>query len=116
MVLADGIIDAREMEALHKIGTEEFGLSNEEMTRAIQEQGTSFDMPQTQEGKIKFLHHLCTIAWADGEIDETERVMAKKYAVRMGFKEDNADAIVDFMLNEVQNNVSASEVVKKILN
>lgn len=37
MILADGIIDAREMETLYRIGREEYGISQKEIDLAIKE-------------------------------------------------------------------------------
>lgn len=114
MILADGVIDAREMKTLYKIGMEDYGLSTEEINSAVQEQGTSFKFPTTIEGKVKFLYHMCVIAWADGVIDETEKNMVQKYAIRMGFDENNAEQIADYLLQQVKDNVCVDDIIAEI--
>lgn len=56
MILADGIIDAREMETLYRIGREEYGISQKEIDLAIKESGTPFHCPEDLPGKISFLY------------------------------------------------------------
>ena len=56
MVLADGIIDARELETLYRIGTEQYGLTQEEITATVRDAGTSFIMPTELSDKIRFLY------------------------------------------------------------
>lgn len=114
MVLADGIIEAKELETLYRIGTESYGLSPEEITQAIKESGTSFISPQTLEGKIHMLYDLCQIAWADGVIDDSEINLLKKYILKMGFIPENADEITSFMLESVQQGRSLSEILSQI--
>ncbi|MDE6498653.1 MAG: TerB family tellurite resistance protein [Muribaculaceae bacterium] len=114
MVLADGVIDANELQALYRIGTDGYGLSQKEIMDAISSSGTSFSIPDSLEGKITLLYDMAQIAWADGEIDSTERSLLEKYAVRCGFQEENAQAIADYMLQSVQDSHSVEEVINQI--
>ena len=70
MVLADGIAHPKEMETLYRIGVENYGLTNEQITKEIAEESFSTFIPQTPEDKIKLLYELALIAWADGVIEE----------------------------------------------
>ena len=63
MVLADGIIDAKELETLYKIGIEQYGLSQSEITATVRDAGSSFVMPNTLAGKIRFLYNMAQIAY-----------------------------------------------------
>ena len=85
MVLADGIIDARELETLYRIGTEQYGLTQEEITATVRDAGTSFIMPTELSDKIRFLYNMAQIAYADGEIDNTEIDLMKRYIRKMNF-------------------------------
>lgn len=114
MVLADGVIDANELQALYRIGTEGYGLSQKEIMDAISSAGTSYSMPDSLEGKITLLHDMAQIAWADGEIDSSERSLLEKYAVRCGFQEENAQGIADFLLQSVKDGQSAEDVLYQI--
>ena len=114
MILADGVIEAPELEALYKIGQSQYGLTQEQINQAIKEQGSSFVVPQSFESKIQFLYNLATIALSDGVIDETEIELMKKYVERIGFKKENAHEITDFMFGKVREGMSANDVVELI--
>lgn len=114
MVLADGIIEAKELETLYRIGTENYGLTLEQITQAIKESGTSFVSPQSLEDKIRTLYDMCQIAWADGVIDESEINLLKKYVVKMGFQPENANEITSFMLDRVKQGKNVTEILNEI--
>ena len=114
MVLADGIIEAKELEMLYRIGTENYGLTLEQITEAIKESGTSFVSPQSLEEKIQTLYDMCRIAWADDVIDESETNLLKKYILKMGFQTENADGIASFMLESVKQGKTVSEILSQI--
>lgn len=115
MILADGIIDPKEMETLYNIALTTYGLSPEEILQSVKEAGTSFDFPATTEGKVRLLYDMCLIAVADGVVDDSERKMLKDYTLRMGFDETNADGIVDFLLEEAKQKKDVKEVLTQIL-
>ena len=113
MILADGVIDARELETLYKIGTEQYGLTQTEITATIRNAGSSFIMPSTIAEKIRFLYNLAQIAYADNEIDKSERELLKRYISKMEFSEENIDSIADFLFESVKNNVSVDEIINQ---
>ena len=49
MVLADGIAHPKEMETLYRIGVENYGLTNEQITKEIAEESFSTFIPETPE-------------------------------------------------------------------
>ena len=114
MVLADGIIEAKELETLYRIGTENYGLTLEQITEAIKESGTSFISPQSLEDKIQTLYNMSRIAWADGVIDESEINLLKRYIIKMGFQTEHADEIASFMLESVKEGKSVPEILSQI--
>lgn len=114
MVLADGIIEAKELETLYRIGTENYGLTPEEITSAIKEAGTSFIAPQSLDEKVSLLYNMCQIAWADGVIDDSEVKLLHKYIIAMGFKPENAESISDFMFQSVKDGKTISEILNEI--
>lgn len=115
MVMADGIVSAKELETLYRIGRENYGLSTEEINKAIVSSGTSFLVPEEAEEKVRILYEMAEIAWADGDIDPTERNLLRRYATRLGFMEENAEAIADFMLQQVKEGKSFEEVKQAIV-
>ena len=54
---------------------------------------------------------MAQIAYADGEIDPSERELLKKYISRMGFIDENIEGIAEFLLDSVQKGLSYEEIV-----
>lgn len=116
MILADGVVDSRELETIYRIGRENYGLSAEDIMSTVRDSGTSFILPTSINEKIKLLYQMGEIAWADGEIEESETSLMRKYAFRMGFEEKNLDAIVKYILDKVEHKVPVSDVINEINN
>lgn len=115
MILADGVIDSRELETLYKIGTETYGLKPEEITEWVMDAGTSFVFPERFDDKIRFLYELAQIAWADGVLEDSEVQLIGNYAIRMGFEKENSKDITDYLLSSVKNNITFENVLNEIL-
>ncbi|MDE6049586.1 MAG: TerB family tellurite resistance protein [Paramuribaculum sp.] len=115
MILADGVIDARELETLYKIGIESYELTPEQISICVKSTGNSFNLPDKQEEKIQLMYELAQIAWADGILEESEVDLLKTYAQKMGFDEGNIDQIVDYLLNKAKEKVPFVNVLNEIL-
>lgn len=115
MILADGVIDARELETLYKIGTESYGLTPEQITNSVKYAGTSFIFPEKMEDKVRFLYEMAQIAWADEVLEDSEIKLIKSYAIRMGFDKRNTDEIVKYLLDKAKYNVAYADVLHEIL-
>jgi uncharacterized tellurite resistance protein B-like protein len=116
MVIADGVVEAKELETLYRIGRENYHLTSEEINKNVVTAGTSFVAPEKMEDRISILYEMAEIAWADGIIDDTEKSLLAKYAVRLGFQEENANDIAEYMLHQVKEGVTLAEVINQILN
>lgn len=114
MVLADGVIDDKELQAIYKIGTEDYGLRPEEILEAVSNNGSTYSVPDTLESKIKLLYDLAVIAWADGEIDPSEHKLLEKYVMHCGFISENASAIADYILESVKDELSITDILNQI--
>lgn len=114
MVLADGDVAPEEMEVLYRIGTEEYNVSLEEINVAIRDADTTFFIPETLDGKVRLLYHLAEIAWADGKIEESEKTLLKRYTDLFGFIEENQDALVDYMLEQVKEKVDLQSIINQL--
>ena len=114
MILADGIIDAKEMETLYEIASRNYGLTPEDVCQAVKEAGTTYYVPQTLAEKVSLLYDMCLIAIADGTVDDSERRMLQDYTRRMGFDEANIDRIIDYLLEQAQKKQSLKEVLNQI--
>lgn len=116
MAIADGILEAKELETLYRIGRESYELTPEEINSYVVSAGSSFVAPDKMEDRISILYELAEIAWADEVIDKTEKDLLSRYAIRLGFIEENADKIADFMLEQVKSGISKEVVINSILN
>ena len=115
MVIADGIVEAKELETLYRIGRESYKLSPEEINTYVVSAGSSFVAPDKMEDRISILYEMAEIAWADGVVDKTEKDLLSRYAIRLGFKDENADEIAEFMFQQVKEGISKNEVIDSIL-
>lgn len=114
MILADGIVDSRELETVYRIGRENYGLSAEEIMSTVRDSGTSFILPEAIEEKIELLYQMGEIAWADGDVEESEKTLMRRYASRMRFEDEHLDGIVSYILDKVKNKVPVGEVIKEV--
>ena len=116
MVMADGIVEAKELETLYRIGKENYELTEQEINEAIVSSGTSFIAPTSIKEKISILYEMSQIAWADGTIDDSEKNLLQKYAIRMGFKEENSQEIATFMLDQVKAETALETILSEFDN
>ena len=116
MVMADGVVEAKELETLYRIGRENYHLTAEEINKNVVSAGTSFVAPDKMEDRLSILYEMAEIAWADGAIDETEKSLLARYAIRLGFKEENAEGISEFMLQQVKDGITQNDVINQIMN
>ncbi|MCQ2278693.1 MAG: TerB family tellurite resistance protein [Bacteroidales bacterium] len=116
MVIADGLISPKELEFMYNLGREVYQLSEDEINKYIVSADVSFVVPETVEDKVRVLYQLAMVAWADQEIDIHERDLLKRYVIRYQFEEENADGIVDYLVDCAKNNATIESVLNDILN
>jgi uncharacterized tellurite resistance protein B-like protein len=114
MVLADGIVHPKEMETLYRIGLENYGLTEDEITEGVKSAVVSSVIPELPEEKIAVLYEMAVIAWADDELEESERNMLRRYAMMYGVNGESVDELVDFLLEKAQDNTDEKEVIKEL--
>ena len=113
MALSDTNFDPREAELLYKIGLEH-GLSKSAIDEIVVTSGLRPVIPQTLEDKVSYLYDLTRMAWADGVIEDEERMVLRKYIIRFGFENDNANNIVDYLLDCVKNGKTIEQIRKDL--
>lgn len=116
MVIADGLVSPKELEFMYNLGREVYHLTEDEINKYIVSADVSFVIPETVEDKVRVLYQLAMVAWADQDIDAHERDLLKRYVLRYQFEEENADGIVDYLIDRVKNNASIESVLNDILN
>ena len=114
MVVADGIVDPKELETIYRIGRESYGLSEEEINKAVVGAGTTYVIPDSPEERMRILYEMAIIAWADGKIEDSEHKMLRDYALRYGVVEENVMAFIDYLLEKAHNNMSVEEIMNEL--
>ncbi|MBR1687949.1 MAG: TerB family tellurite resistance protein [Prevotella sp.] len=114
MVTADGIVHPKELETLYRIGTETYGLTQDEMTDCVKSSGISSVIPELPEERVGMLYQMALIAWADGELETSERNLLRRYAVLYGVNDEDIDELVDFLLQRAKDNVKEADVIKEL--
>ncbi len=115
MVLADGVIDQRELETLYRIGIENYGFTPEQIAACIHDSGTSFILPTRLEEKISLLYQMAIISVCDDDVDDAEISVFNRYALKMGFKEENLAGMREFLYGQARDKVPQEIVVDTIL-
>lgn len=114
MVMADGIVHPKEMETLYRIGTETYGLTLEEMNEGVKSSGVSSVIPDLPEERIGMLYQMAILAWADGELEDSERDMLRRYALKYGVNGASIDELVDFLLEKAKVETKEEDVIKEL--
>lgn len=114
MIVADGIVDPKELETIYRIGRENYGLSEDEINKAVVGAGTTYVVPDSPEERIRLLYEMAIIAWADGKIEDSERKMLRDYALRYGVIEENVIAFIDYLLEKAHNNMNVEEIMNEL--
>lgn len=116
MIVADQDVSTLELTELYRIGKEHYGLSDKEINFAITTDGTGFYNPEKMEDKIRYLYELALIASADGKIENEEKLLLEKYALKFDFLEENIDSIIDFLLNNAMQKNTPEKVLNMLNN
>jgi uncharacterized tellurite resistance protein B-like protein len=117
MVLADGEVHPKELEMLYQIGREQGNISEEEIHQAIFSPNRFASMEDLHnDEKIEYMYNLARIAWADGILDDTEIETLQKTSIRLGFADENAVEISEFLLGQAKEKKSFQEVLQTIKN
>jgi uncharacterized tellurite resistance protein B-like protein len=114
IALADAQIEAKELEALYKIGQEK-GIEPSAIDEIIlHPDKVKFIFPDTLEEKIIYLYDFAKIVLADGVIDKNERVTLELFCSRFGFEEENVHAIADFLIAAAKDNMGLNDLLQFI--
>ena len=113
MALSDNEVAPEELTKLHQIANE-YGISNEEVSKILLDDTFELYLPETLKEKVTLLYKFTEMAWADGIIRDEEILMLKQVAMRYGFLKENADAIVKFFIDKVSENTPLEKVINEI--
>lgn len=112
VALTDTQIDTKELELLFEMGNER-GIPKEEIQNIIlRPDAFKFTIPTETIQKMEYLFDFARMAWANGEVDDYERVALRKFCVKFGFLEENIDELVQFLLDEAEKGTSNTDLIK----
>lgn len=114
MIMADGVIHPKEMETVYRIGIEYYKLTPAEISECMRESSVEPFVPQLPEDRIRALYDMAVIAWADGQLDNSERDLLRRYCIRYEVNDEDVDALADFLLNNARNNANVDSVINQL--
>ncbi|SDG90127.1 tellurite resistance TerB family protein [Psychroflexus sediminis] len=106
LAAVDGVIKPEE-EKLLKRFSRKFDVSKADYERIL-ENPASFPVHaiNSKTQRLEFLFDLLLIIYTDHEMDQTEEFLIKKYAVGLGFSEEQAHVIINKSKKLFENNFS----------
>ncbi|MBQ6208184.1 MAG: hypothetical protein IJK42_00205 [Prevotella sp.] len=113
MALSDTDFDPKEAELLYKIGLEH-GLDKNVIDEIVVTSGLRPEIPITMEEKVSYLYDLTRMAWADGKIEGEEQLVLQKNILRFGFKDENKEQIMSYLIESVRNAKSLDQIINEI--
>ena len=115
MAICNDDFSALELKMLYKCA-EERGISSKNLDEILLNPINKSLVPQTLEEKIDYLYDLTVMIWADGIVSPNEYSAMEKYVLMFGFLEENATAIVDYLIEAVKTGKNKSEILYELKN
>ena len=98
MAFTDDNFDKLELKMLYHFANER-GVSEEQLQDVLLNPSfENSEVPDSLDQKIDYLNDLAKMIWADGKVHQNERDTLLKYTRKFGFKEENLEGLVDFLL------------------
>jgi hypothetical protein len=115
LAMSDKSLDKNELELIFNIGAKA-GLSRSELERILNNpESVSFYPPATGRERVDQLFDLTMLMIVDGEIDVREMLLCKAIAVKMGFKHEIIDLILDKMVELIAHNITREVAVLRMM-
>ena len=102
---------ANELTFLYNYSVER-GVNEEELKRILHAPPSTLIIPEKVETKVECLYDLTKMALADGNIDEDEKTLLRKFAVSFGFELSD----IDELLVELESSAKQNKTLSEILN
>ncbi|MGN7865735.1 hypothetical protein [Chryseobacterium sp.] len=116
MAICDDDFSALELKMLYKCA-EERGIPSKNLDEILLNPiNLKSLVPQTIEEKVDYLYDLTIMIWADGIVSPNEYAAMQKYVLMFGFVEENATAIVDYLIESVKIGKNKSEILYELKN
>ena len=114
IALSDGDFSTLEMKMLYDFARSR-GISEEHMNKLLLEPKDTVNLvPDNIEKKIEYLCDFAYMIWADGIVDENERISLKKYIKLFGFLDDNIEKLADYLIEATGEGKNKEDILKEL--
>ncbi len=114
IALADGQITHEEYDMLYTIGRR-FGINTNEVDEIINfHNQLEFIIPETKEDRNKQLIAVIRMMWVDGAMDASEVALVKGFCSRMGYKNEQAERLMEKVSTMVLDEASDADILDEI--
>jgi len=119
IAMSDNDFDEKEMNTIIKIG-EDKGITKKEFENIIiNPTSISFKIPNDTIVKIEYLFDFAKIIWADGKVDEKERISLFDFCLKFDFDEEASKELTEWLLEIAKNDLNHEQLhieIEKLLN
>jgi uncharacterized tellurite resistance protein B-like protein len=113
MAAADNNLDNLEFDLLKDIGKRN-GVSERQITEIRQKpEAIAFVVPQDSKEKFTQLYDLVRMMTIDKSVHQEERRLCNVFAVKFGYKRENADELISSIHANISNGSSFDETMKR---
>jgi len=102
---------ANELTFLYNYSIER-GVNEEELKRILHSPPSILIVPEKIDTKVEYLYDLTKMALADGNIDDDEKTLLRKFAITFGFELSD----IDELLSELESSAKQNKTLSEILN
>jgi len=115
VAFADTVLTKDEEELIFRIGNR-VGLTNEELKRIlIRPNSISFTPPRTNPERVIQLLDMVLVMMVDGEINEREYAICKLTAIKLGFRHEIIDKMIDDIIDYLAKGMAVDIILNEIL-
>lgn len=113
MALTDGDFNRVEIDFLYDLALKK-GITKDELSEILKPCNFKLSVPSDLKQKIEYLLDLARMIIADNVVEDDEKSTFKKYILKFGFLEENANDLINYFIDAAQNNKSLSAVIDEI--
>lgn len=114
MAMTDGNFSPEEWKMLYSFARER-EISKEDLDKILLSHSGDIVIPEKIETRIAYLYDLTVMIWADGIVDDDEKISLKKYCRTFEFIEENIDPLCDYLIESVKEGKTKAEVIKELM-
>lgn len=112
VALADGIIDQKEMELLHRMGRN-LGFTDPEIDGLIESSYKAVHVPPYELSKrFEQVYNIVKMILADGLIDDNEMRLANIYATKLSFTENEIPKLLALLINGIREGKDEEDLLE----